>query len=69
MLLNEGIFGIIQIYPSHKEAPPNDVQERLVKKLGGNAYPFSVGLPELAPASVVLQSTDTVSYKSIAINH
>jgi len=49
-----------QIYPvSGKGATPNDVQDKLCKKLGGNAHPFSVGLPELAPASVVLQNSQS----------
>jgi len=49
-----------QIYPvSGKGTTPNDVQDKLCKKLGGNAHPFSVGLPELAPASVVLQNSQS----------
>merc|ERR1711970_767789 len=44
-----------QIYPSTSDQV-NEVQDRLVKKLGGNAHPFLVTLPELAPASVVLQN-------------
>jgi len=43
-----------QIYPATSDQV-NEVQDRLVKKLGGNAHPFIVTLPELAPASVVLQ--------------
>ncbi|ROT61825.1 putative phosrestin-1 [Penaeus vannamei] len=31
-----------------------DAQERLIKKLGANAYPISVNLPENAPCSVSL---------------
>jgi len=45
-----------QIYPPEKNTPPNEVQERLIKKLGATAHPFQVGLPELAPSSVVLQN-------------
>merc|ERR1711970_27304 len=44
-----------QIYPTDNDQV-NEVQDRLVKKLGGNAHPFLVTLPELAPASVVLQN-------------
>ncbi|CAL4160498.1 unnamed protein product [Meganyctiphanes norvegica] len=38
----------------------NDVQEKLVKKLGekGEAYPFKVKLPENSPASVTLEGGD-----------
>merc|ERR1712121_3861 len=45
-----------QIYPPEKNIPPNEVQDRLIKKLGAAAHPFQVHLPELAPASVVLQN-------------
>merc|ERR1711887_481417 len=48
-----------QIYPCSKDQPPNEVQDRLVKKLGGNAHPFAVTLPETAPSSVVLQSDES----------
>merc|ERR1711970_906354 len=47
-----------QIYPSSKDQAPNEVQDRLVKKLGGNAHPFAVTLPETAPSSVVLQNDE-----------
>ncbi|XP_050732471.1 arrestin homolog [Eriocheir sinensis] len=43
-----------QIYP-----PKNDeatkLQERLIKKLGANAYPFTFKMPEQAPPSVTIQ--------------
>jgi len=48
-----------QIYPSQNDATMNEVQDRLVKKLGGNAHPFIVTLPEMAPNSVVLQSEES----------
>jgi len=53
-----------QIYPATKESV-NEVQDRLVKKLGGNAHPFLVTLPELAPASVVIQ--DDASAKPLGV--
>merc|ERR1712050_30925 len=53
-----------QIYPANNDQV-NDVQDRLVKKLGGNAHPFIVTLPELAPASVVLQ--DDASAKPLGV--
>ena len=45
-----------QIYPATDSITPTDVQERLLKKLGGNAYPFSIELPQTAPCSVQLQA-------------
>merc|ERR1711970_1604010 len=47
-----------QIYPAANSASPNEVQDRLMKKLGGNAHPFNVTLPEMAPSSVVLQNDE-----------
>merc|ERR1712183_882975 len=48
-----------QIYPAANDNNVNEVQDRLVKKLGANAHPFQVSLPNLAPASVVLQSEES----------
>ncbi|KAL3847180.1 hypothetical protein ACJMK2_018104 [Sinanodonta woodiana] len=46
-----------QVYPPVKEHPKplTRLQERLIKKLGPNAYPFFFELPHNAPASVTLQ--------------
>ncbi|XP_054719946.1 arrestin homolog [Uloborus diversus] len=55
-----------QIYPSPHETetnrrPNSRMQERLMNKLGANAYPFQIKLPNNAPHSVILQpaSADT----------
>jgi len=49
-----------QIYPySERGLLANEVQERLVRKLGANAHPFAVSLPSVAPSSVILQSNAT----------
>ncbi|XP_041352747.1 arrestin red cell-like [Gigantopelta aegis] len=47
----------MQVYPPLKEhqKPLTRLQERLIKKLGPNAYPFYFDLPPNAPASVTLQ--------------
>lgn len=45
-----------QVYPSLMPVAPNDVQQRLMNKTGGNAHPFMVQLPEEAPVSVQLSS-------------
>lgn len=47
-----------QIYPAANQAELTSVQDRLIKKLGANSYPFAVTLPESAPASVQLHSGD-----------
>ena len=47
-----------QIYPMQPGAQPRALtrlQERLIKKLGSNAYPFYFELPPHGPASVTLQ--------------
>ncbi|XP_042863409.1 arrestin homolog [Penaeus japonicus] len=43
-----------QIYPP-KDVEPTKLQERLMKKLGGNSYPFTFKMPEQAPPSVTIQ--------------
>lgn len=48
-----------QIYPQEKsDREPSKLQERLLKKLGPNAFPFTFNIPPSAPASVTLQQTD-----------
>ncbi|XP_066987858.1 arrestin homolog [Macrobrachium rosenbergii] len=44
-----------QIYPVKEAAEPTKLQERLIKKLGNNAYPFSFQMPSNAPPSVTIQ--------------
>jgi len=47
----------MQVFPPVKEQqkPLTRLQERLIKKLGPNAYPFFFELPQCSPASVTLQ--------------
>ncbi|KAK7078649.1 Arrestin (or S-antigen), C-terminal domain, partial [Halocaridina rubra] len=56
-----------QIYPNQSATEPTAVQDRLIKKLGGNAYPFSVGLPQNAPASVQLHTGEEESLKPLGV--
>lgn len=44
-----------QIYPPAADPDTTKLQERLIKKLGGNAYPFSFAMPMNAPPSVTIQ--------------
>lgn len=44
-----------QIYPPAEKQNTTKLQDRLIKKLGPNAYPFTFNLPTNAPASVTLQ--------------
>ncbi|XP_031565005.1 beta-arrestin-1-like isoform X1 [Actinia tenebrosa] len=47
----------VQVYPPKPEdqKPMTRLQERLLKKLGSNAYPFKFDLPPGSPSSVTLQ--------------
>ncbi|XP_071522394.1 arrestin homolog [Panulirus ornatus] len=44
-----------QIFPPSADVETTRLQERLMKKLGGNAYPFSFKMPMNAPPSVTIQ--------------
>lgn len=44
-----------QIYPPPEKQNTTSLQERLLKKLGPDCYPFTFTLPQNAPASVTLQ--------------
>lgn len=44
-----------QIYPLQEQKEFSKLQERLIKKLGTSAYPFTFVLPPSSPASVTLQ--------------
>jgi arrestin-1 len=47
-----------QIYPApEKSKDLSKIQERLLKKLGGNAFPFTFNIPASAPASITLQQS------------
>lgn len=47
---------VAQIYPrAQNDRPLTRLQERLIKKLGPNAYPFYFEVPPHCPASVSLQ--------------
>jgi len=44
-----------QIYPPKGDCSPTKLQERLIKKLGANAHPFTFKMPPNAPPSVTIQ--------------
>merc|ERR1712198_187188 len=56
-----------QVYPSSDNRQPTGVQDRLIQKLGGNAHPFSVTLPDNAPCSVQLHSGEEQSSKPMGV--
>lgn len=44
-----------QIHPSDQQPEKSELQDKLLRKLGDNAIPFTFDLPENAPPSVTLQ--------------
>jgi len=44
-----------QLYPPKQDTEATKLQERLMKKLGGNTYPFTFKMPEQAPPSITIQ--------------
>ncbi|XP_076043453.1 arrestin homolog [Oratosquilla oratoria] len=56
-----------QVYPSSDISTPTEVQDRLLKKLGGNAYPFSISLPKNAPNSVILEPGNEDSSQPLGV--
>ncbi|XP_050309711.1 arrestin homolog [Anthonomus grandis grandis] len=45
-----------QIYPTPEKYDTNKLQDRLIRKLGDQCFPFKFTLPPNAPASITLQS-------------
>lgn len=59
-----------QIYPPQQtERPLTRLQERLIKKLGPNAYPFYFEVPPYCPASVSLQPAPGDTGKSCGVDY
>uniref|UniRef100_A0A6G1SB31 Putative beta-arrestin n=1 Tax=Aceria tosichella TaxID=561515 RepID=A0A6G1SB31_9ACAR len=68
----EGVSDTMPINPEDEKKPPRPLtrlQERLVKKLGSNAYPFFFELPPLCPASVTLQPGPGDSGKPCGVDY
>lgn len=56
-----------QIVPNKDQEQFSEVQERLLKKLGPTAHPFSVTLPESAPCSVTIDSGDDTTTHPLGV--
>lgn len=69
----EGVSDVIEIDPEQAKQRPQRpltrLQERLVKKLGVNAFPFFFELPPLCPASVTLQPGPGDSGKPCGVDY
>lgn len=51
----EMIIACGQVVPQIKKPEITAIQEKLLKKLGSNAHPFTFVFPDMAPSSVTLQ--------------
>lgn len=63
---------IFQIYPTPKDRegrPLTQLQERLMKKLGPNAYPFFFEVPPQCPASITLQPAAGDTSNTCGVNY
>lgn len=59
-----------QIVPSKKEKQETtSIQERLLKRLDSNAYPFTFQFPQTAPCSVTLQPGDDDQGKPLGVEY
>lgn len=56
-----------QIYPQANGGELSELQDRLLKKLGPNAFPFRFQLPEQAPCSVTLLPGDGTAGKPLGV--
>ncbi|XP_026328474.1 arrestin homolog [Hyposmocoma kahamanoa] len=66
----EMVIGQDQVVPminSKMELTP--VQEKLLKKLGPNAFPFTFNFPEMAPSSVTLQPAEEDQGKPMGVEY
>ncbi|MFS6538485.1 hypothetical protein V6D52_14460, partial [Idiomarina loihiensis] len=66
----EMVIGQEQVVPminSKMELTP--VQEKLLKKLGPNAFPFTFNFPETSPTSVTLQPSDEDQGKPMGVEY
>ncbi|XP_058803052.1 arrestin homolog [Phymastichus coffea] len=59
-----------QIFPNKKEKPETTpIQDRLLRKLGPNAYPFFFQFPSNSPSSVTLQPGDDDQGKPLGVEY
>ena len=59
-----------QIIPMRKEREDNtQLQDKLLRRLGNNAYPFMFHFPPNSPSSVTLQPGDDSSGKPLGVEY
>lgn len=65
----EMILAKDQIVPPKEKAELTPIQEKLMKKLGPNAFPFTFHFPANAPCSVTLQPGDSDAGKPLGVEY
>lgn len=67
----EMTIGSLQVAPSRREKGDEltPIQEKLMKKMGPNAYPFTFQFPEMAPCSVTLQPGEDDQGKPLGVEY
>lgn len=59
-----------QLIPQKKEKQETtSIQNRLLKRLGANAFPFTFHFPQTAPCSVTLQPGDDDQGKPLGVEY
>nr|CAH7744752.1 unnamed protein product [Callosobruchus chinensis] len=60
-----------QLVPCKKgeKQPLTPIQEKLMKKVGPNAFPFTFTFPDMSPCSVTLQPGESICHISIRNNN
>lgn len=58
-----------QIIPQKEKQEITSIQDRLLKRLGSNAYPFTFHFPQTAPCSVTLQPGDDDEGKPLGVEY
>lgn len=68
----EMVIASDQIVPKKKDKdsqPLTAIQEKLIKKMGPNAYPFTFTFPDMAPCSVTLQPGEDDQGKPLGVEY
>ncbi|XP_063378758.1 arrestin homolog [Cydia fagiglandana] len=66
----EMVIGQEQVVPMiNSKMELTSVQEKLIKKLGPNAYPFTFNFPEMAPSSITLQPAEEDQGKPMGVDY
>lgn len=65
----EMIIACGQVVPQLIKPEITPMQEKLLKKLGDNAYPFTFKFPEMAPSSVTLQPGEEDQGKPLGVEY